>query len=288
MGSSLDSPFSPVIGTCLVAGLTFSLLARLVRTPWPASLVAPIVFIVAYYLTYDKIPTFPPVGATNKIFYIVLAATLAGLLCDLLASFGFAGSDGRLTTVLLATASLLVAIWIGLPRFSDTDVGLVLTIVALVLGGTLVLWRLATIDAAEIVPVNGAVLLAVLPGVFAPIALFGGSSTSVGLCLGLAAGLAMMALVNLFWPRALGLTTVLGAGCGLLAVIDTITLITRHIDFLALAVFLAVLFTGQIGARAVLPRHVGPRLRAVAIGVMAAAPILVILAILFLRHESPL
>ena len=137
-------------------------------------------------------------------------------------------------------------------------------------------------------PVNGAVLLAVLPGVFAPIALFGGSSTSVGLCLGLTAGLAMMALVNLFWPRALGLTAVLGAGCGLLAVIDTITLITRHIDFLALAVFLAVLFTGQIGARAVLPQHVGPRVRAVAIGVMAAAPILVILAILFLRHESPL
>ena len=159
---------------------------------------APIVFIVAYYLTYDKIPTFPPVGAANKIFYIVLAATLAGLLCDLLASLGFAergrSPDDRVT----GTASLLVAIWIGLPRFSATDVGLVLTIAALVLGGTLVLWRLATIDAAEIVPVNGAVLLAVLPGVFAPIALFGGSSTSVGLCLGLTAGLAMMALVNLF------------------------------------------------------------------------------------------
>jgi hypothetical protein len=48
------------------------------------------------------------------------------------------------------------------------------------------------------------------------------------------------------------------------------------------------MFTGQIGARAVVPQHVGPRIRAVGIGVMAAAPILVILAILFLRHESPL
>ncbi len=288
MGSLLDSPFSPVVGICLVLGLTFSLFARVVRTPWPASLVAPIVFIVAYYLTYDKIPTFPPVGATNKIFFIVLAATLAGLLYDLLAPFDFAGSDGRHMTVLMATASLLVAIWIGLPRFSDTDVSLVLIIVALVLGGTLVLWRLVTIDAGETMPVNSAVLLAVLPGVFAPIALFGGSSTSVGLCLGLSAGLAMMALVNLFSPRDLGLTAVLGAGCGMLAVIDTITLITRHIDFLALAVFLTVMFTGQIGARAVVPQHVGPRIRAVGIGVMAAAPILVILAILFLRHESPL
>ena len=288
MGSLLDSPFSPVVGACLFIGLAFSLFARLVRTPWPASLAAPIVFIVAYYLTYDKIPTFPPVGATNKIFYIVLAAALAGLLYDLLAPSGFAGSDGRLMTVLMATASLLVATWIGLPRFSDTDASLVLTIVALVLGGTLVLWRLATVDGAGVMPVNGAVLLAVLPGVFAPIALFGGSSTSVGLCLGFTAGLSTMALVNLFSPRALGLTAVLGAGCGLLAVIDTITLITRHMDFLALAVFLAVLFTGQIGARAALPRHAGPRVRAVATGVMAAASILVILAILFLRHESPL
>jgi hypothetical protein len=98
----------------------------------------------------------------------------------------------------------------------------------------------------------------------------------------------MMALVNLFSPRPLGLTAVLGAGGGLLAIIDTITLITKHIDFLALAVFLAALFAGPIGARAVLPRHAGPRVRAVTVGLMAVAPLLVILATLFLRHESPL
>jgi hypothetical protein len=50
MGSLLDSPFSSVVGICLVTGLTLSLLARLVRAPWPAYLVAPIVFMVAYYL----------------------------------------------------------------------------------------------------------------------------------------------------------------------------------------------------------------------------------------------
>jgi hypothetical protein len=287
MGSLLDSPFSPVVGICLVTGLTLSLLARLVRAPWPAYLVAPIVFIVAYYLTYGKIPTFPPAGATNKIFYIVLAASLAGLLYDLLPAFGFANSGGRLT-VLLTAASLLIATWIGLPRFSDMDIILMLIVVALGLGGALVLWRLATADAAAVMPVNGAVLLAVLPGLFAPIALFGGSSTSVGLCLGFATGLAMMALVNLFSPRPLGLTAVLSAGGGLLAIIDTITLITQHIDFLALVVFLAAPFIGPMGARAVLPEHAGPRVRAVAVGLMAAAPLLVIIAMLFLRHENPL
>jgi hypothetical protein len=106
--------------------------------------------------------------------------------------------------------------------------------------------------------------------------------------LGFATGLAMMALVNLFSPRPLGLTAVLGAGGGLLAIIDTIALITKHIDFLALVVFLAALFIGPMGARAVLPQHAGPRVRAVVTGLMAAAPLLVILAMLFLRHESPL
>ncbi len=273
MSSLLDSPFSPVIGSCLFAGLALSLLARLVRTPSVAGLVAPMVFLLAYYMTYEKIPGFPPVGATNKIFYVALVTTLAGLLYDLMAPSFVTGSCGLLAVVV--TASLLIAVWIALPRFIAGDTPLLVaalaTVAVLVLGGTLLLWRLATVDEAG--AVDGTVLLAVLPGIFAPIALFGGSSTSVGLCLGLVSGLAMMALVNLIWPRALGLTAVLGAGGGLLAVIDTITLITRHIDFLALAVFLAAPFAGLIGARLVLPRHqAGSRVRAVATGVIAAQP----------------
>jgi hypothetical protein len=290
MGSLLDSPFSPIVGACLCTGLVLSLLARPVRGPQVAGLGAPIVFLLAYYMTYEKIPGFPPVGATNKIFYIVLAATVVGLLCDLLAPGfvaepGVAGSGARV--VVLLAASLLIAVWIGWPRFAATDATLWLILAALVLGGTLLLWRLATADAAA--AFDGAVLLAVLPGVFAPIALFGGSSTSVGLCLGLTSGLAMAALVNLVWPRRLGLAAILGAGGGLLAVIDTITLITRHIDFVALAVFLAAPFIGQIGARLVLRRNqAGSPLHAVATGVIAAATVVPILIILFLSHESPL
>ncbi len=282
----LDSPFSAVVGSCLAAGLVLSLLARLVHGPWVAGLVAPIVFLLAYYLTYGKIPAFPPVGATNKIFYIVLIATLAGLLFDLLMPSRLADAGGRLAVLLLA--SLLIAIWIGLPRFTAMDAPLLLTIVALILGGTLALWRVATMDAAEPDALDGLVLLAVLPGVFAPIALFGGSSTSVGLCLGLTAGLAMMALVNLFSPRLLGLTAILGAGGGLVAVVDTITLITRRVDWLALALFLAVLFVGRLGARLLLPKRLArPAVRAVATGLIAAITVVPILAILFLRHESP-
>jgi hypothetical protein len=49
------SLFSSVVGACLVTGLMLSLMARLVRAAtWSAGLVALIVFLVAYYLMYEK------------------------------------------------------------------------------------------------------------------------------------------------------------------------------------------------------------------------------------------
>jgi hypothetical protein len=289
METLLDGPFASTVIACLVAGLALSLLARAVRLPWPADLVAPLVFLVAYYQTYGKIPAFPPLGSTNKIFFVVLAATLIGLAVDFFVQPRVSGVAWR--SIIPFMASLLIAVWIGQPRFAEAGIAFAAPLAALVLGGTVVLWRLVMLGAAS--PEGGgmdaAVLFAVLPAAFAPIALFGGSSTSVGLCLGLTAGLGMSALVGLFAPRRLGFAAVLGAGGGLLAVIDTITLITQRVDFLALAVFLAALFAGQIGTQFILPRgRPGPRIRAVATGVMAATPIVVILVILFLRHDSPL
>jgi hypothetical protein len=289
METLLDSPFAPTVIACLVAGLASSLLVRAVRPRWPADLVAPLVFLLAYYQTYGKIPAFPPLGSTNKIFFVVLAATMTGLAFDLFIQPRVSSVAWR--SIVLFMTSLLIATWIGLPRFAEAGLGFAGSFTALVLGGTVVLWRLATLGAAppERGGMDAVVLFAVLPAVFAPIALFGGSSTSVGLCLGLTAGLGMSALINLFAPLGLGLAAVLGAGGGLLAMIDTITLITMRVDFLALAVFLATVFAGQIGARLILPPdRPGPRIRAVATGVMAMTPIAVILAILILRHDSPL
>jgi hypothetical protein len=48
------------------------------------SMVSPSVFLASYVLTYQQVPTFPPIGARNKIFYIGVAATLIGLFLDLL------------------------------------------------------------------------------------------------------------------------------------------------------------------------------------------------------------
>lgn len=84
-------------------------------------------------------------------------------------------------------------------------------------------------------------------------------------------------------------TAILGAGGGLLAVIDTVTLITQRADPIALLLFLTVLLAGQVGARVLLPvGRPGWRLRGIAQTLLAAVPIIAIAALLFLTHESPL
>lgn len=274
-----DSPFTPIVAACLAVGLVLALLARGSARSWPAGIAAPAVFLVGYYLTYNKIPDFPPVGSTNKLFYVALIAGAIGLLLDLLPRA--ANSSARAAFALLAAP--LIAVWIGLPRLTEPTSDTLATIAALALGGAWVVWRLADLGAAS--PRDGWMLLAVLPAAYAPVALFGGSSTSVGLCLGLAAGLGIVALVNLIATRRLGYIAALGAGGGLLGMIDTVTLITRKSDPIALALLLAVPLLGE-GASRVL-RNVGPRTRAVLVALCASVPVAAIVALLMQRHNSP-
>ncbi len=175
---------------------------------------------------------------------------------------------------------------------AEFGAGLLLALVCLGAGGALMLWRLYAIGASRAQPGGEMIatsLLAALALGFAPIALVGASSTSFGLCLGLTAGCAVVALIALASPRAFGASAVLGAGGGLLAVIDTVALITRQIDYAALFVLLGVLFAGQIGARLALPPdRLNLRIRQIIVSLIAASPIAVIMAILLLRHPNPL
>ncbi len=294
MGALLNNPVALMLVAPAAAGLVIGGLLRLTASSLPASLSAPAVFLVAYVSTYQQVPSFPPLGSVNKIFYVAAFGTALGLLLDVATRM----LGQRLPWALALrrgieiAAPFAIAVWIGYPRFSDPDAGLLLTVLGLAVGGIAVLWRLATVGSADKTDGGEMVataLLAALALGFAPIALFGASSTSFGLCLGLAAGLAVAALVSLAAPRGFGESAVLGAGGGLLSVVDTVALITRQVDYAALAVLLAVLFAGQVGARFVLPQgRFDRRIRRVLIGLMAASPIPVIVAILILRHPNPL
>ena len=253
-----------------------------------ASAVPPIIFLASYVLTYQQVPDFPPIGATNKIFYIALAAALVGFVLDLLPRLA---NYRKLLAVIMP---LLIVAWIGFPRFAIPDIELIATALGLWLGGTVLLWRL---DIVATVPAErngssivGTAMLMALMLAFAPIALLGGSSTSLMLCLATVAGLATVALWELILPRnAFGASAVFGVGGGLLAMIDTATLITRHVDLAALALLLLIPFAGEAGGRLLIPsKRFRGRVRQVLVGTLSALPVLLVVAVLFLRHSESL
>jgi hypothetical protein len=285
----LDNPIAWAAVVCFLVGLLWSAAARLVSVTWLGSLAPPIVFLTSYVLSYQQVPPFPPVGATSKIFYLALGGGVFGVLLDLLPQVE------NVKKACAVLAPLLIVAWIGLPRFARMiDLDLLGTSLALWLGGAGVLWRLhwvanttAECDGGSLVAIG--MLIALLLG-FAPIALLGGSSTSLMVCLAAVAGLAASGLWELAWPRhEFGFAAVLGGGCGFLAMVATVTLITQQIDLAALSLLLLVLFAGQLGARFALPRKViRGRFRELLIGILAASPVLLVIAILLLRHPRSL
>src|ERR1700735_2644689 len=191
----LENPIILAALICFLLGLVLSGFVRLVRSSAIASTVLPTIFLASYVLTYQQVPTFPPVGSTNKIFYIALAAALIGLALDLL-------SRAANYRKLLAA---IMPLRIGLPRFAKPDVELMASAVGLWLGGIALLWRLDPVATSPAEQNGGSIvgtaMLMALLLAFAPVALLGGSSTSLMLCLAAVAGLAAAALWELVVPR---------------------------------------------------------------------------------------
>jgi hypothetical protein len=284
----LENPIILAALICFFLGLALSCFARVVPGTAFASVVLPIIFLASYVLTYQQVPDFPPVGATNKVFYIALAAALGGFALDLLPR------PANYCRPLAVIMPLLIVAWIGFPRFAKPDIELIATALGLWLGGIVLLLRL---DIVATTPAErnggsivGTAILMALMVAFAPIALLGGSSTSLMLCLATVAGLAAIAFWELILPRnAFGASAVFGVGGGLLAMIDTVTLITRHVDLAALALLLLIPFAGEVGARLLLPLKLfRGRVRQVLVGTMAALPIPLVVGVLFLRHSESL
>jgi hypothetical protein len=283
----LENPIFVAALVCFLLGLGLSGLVRILPVSALGSVVSPSVFLASYVLTYQQVPTFPPVGATNKIFYIAVVATFIGFILDLLPLLKNYGK------ILAAIMSLSIVGWIAYPRFAKPDMDLIVTSLGLWLGGIALLWPLDTVAKTAIerngVGVAGTAILASLLLGFAPVALFGGSSTSMMLCLAAVAGLAAAVLWELIIPRqTFGASAVFGVGCGLLAMIDTVTLITRQVDLAALALLLLIPYTGEVSARLLPPHRIRGRVRQVLIGILAASPILLVMAVLLLRRPESL
>jgi hypothetical protein len=281
----LENPIVLAALICFLVGLVLSGFVRLIRCPAIASTVLPIIFLASYVFTYGQVPTFPPVGSTNKIFYIAVAAALIGFVLDLLSR------PANYRRPLAVILPFLIVGWIGYPRFAKPDIGLMATALGLWLGGVALLWRLDTVATSPAEQngssIVGTAMLMALLLAFAPVALLGGSSTSLMLCLAAVAGLAAAALWELVVPRgAFGASAVFGVGCGLLAMIDTVTLITREVDLVALALLLLIPYAGEVSGRLLPQNRFRGRIRQVLVGTLAASLILLVMAVLLLRHHE--
>ncbi len=281
MGALFDSPFTPAILWAAAAGLVAAIVARAAKSSAAAALGALAAFLAAYYATYEKIPAFPPVGASNKVFYVAPIAGLAALALDRFARGAVARAG--LAFAVAAFASL----WIGWSRFADPDAWTYPLAAAAALGGALTLGGLDRLGGA-----NGAAGFAGLAALFAlaaPVELFAGASTGVGVCLGAMTGVSILSLEALISGRTLGPAAVLGAGGGLAALLFTPMLLSRAADPLALALIVVAPFLGLL---AVSKTPAAWRARPIAVwlvgGLATLSPLPAILALLFLRHDNPL
>ncbi len=280
----VDNPFVPVLSASAVVALVFAAAARLSGSRWAATLAAPVVFLVAYGVTYQKIPPFPPAGAANKIFWVALFATAAAAGLEAL---------GRVPRwALPVLTALLAAGWIGSTKLADPDSTTLILFATLVVAGGLALWgldRIATLAAPFGGGAQALAGLAAVSGLSAPTLLFGGSSTGVGVCLGLSAGAALLSAENLGARRILGSAAIMGAGGGLLAALDTIALVTRRADPFALALIALAPFLGPWSVRLLPPALQNrPLVAGLVSGLATLSPLPVIVALLFLRHDNPL
>jgi hypothetical protein len=285
MGPILDNPFAPAVLACAVVAALLGAAQCFTKLTWIGEIAAPLIFLTAYFQTYQKVPAFPPVGAANKVFYVGLVAAIVIFAVERLPT-------GWLPAMAKAIfASLLGVIWIGYAQFAHPDFGLFSTAAAIVVVGAVVLWRIERLgsDPTSTGSASALATLAAVSALLAPVALFGGSSTSVGMCLGVTVGLAILSVAYLIVPLPVRATAIFGLGAGMLAVVEPIALISRKADLLALAVIALAPFLAALGVRW-LPDTArrSPTLVWFVSGLAALSPLVVIVALLFLRHESPI
>ena len=225
-GNSPQEALAASLLVMVLAGIFASGLMRWRRLMRPTDLLMPVALLAAYWLVYNKVPAFPPVGAVNKVFYVIVIGTAVGFAVEIAAQ--------RAVRVVSLFQPVAAAVYIGLPRLGVAT----WEVAAAATAGAAIMWlilRGASVRTEDDVKRGGVV--AVLALSFAPIALLGASSSSFQLCLMLAAGCFGILLVHIINPVfRFGGASSTGALGGLISVAYTVVLITRKADPIAIAI----------------------------------------------------
>lgn len=235
-----NSPQEALAASLLVMALAAFLVSGLMR--WrglvrPTDLLMPAALVAAYWFVYNKVPAFPPVGAVNKVFYVIAVGTVLGFAAERLMP--------KAVHPLALLQPAFAAIYIGLPRLGVAS----WEVLVAAAGGLAVMWfvlrgaawgqwpRAASTGCGREDDVKRGGVVAVLALGFAPIALLGASSSSFQLCLMFAAGCFGILFLHAFKPAfRFGGASSMGALGGLTAIVDTVVLITRKADLVSVAV----------------------------------------------------
>lgn len=191
---SLTNPITQTVIIPIVVSFVAVGLLRLVggsdRGRWLAALGIGLGLIAAYWVTFG-IPDFPPVGASRKMFAILVIAAILGLTSDLMR---LPTMVARILTALVGVAAIL---WIGgdkaLGEVWPSGVVVLLLMVVMAAAG----WRLG--EQAE-QPTEGGVPLLVTALGMAIVAFIGNTASSAQLAGATAAALGGFLLWN--WPKA--------------------------------------------------------------------------------------
>ncbi len=243
---SLSSPLIQSGLVPLAASLALVGLIRLIggsgRGAALAGLGLALALLASYWATL-RIPNFPPVGATNKLFYIIVAATVAGFAADLI---GHANWTGRAVAVL---AGPLAALWVGVDNALDTPWPSRAAILAVMLVTAGAGWTLHTIDKRSSDVGAGILVLALA---ISGCAFLGKSASSAQLAGGLAAATGGFLLWN--WPKVRFPFNVaaLAASLALIGGLAAqLVLFVPKLESLALAPLAVLPFLVPLGARLV-------------------------------------
>ncbi|UVC15047.1 hypothetical protein [Mesorhizobium onobrychidis] len=233
-----------LISVALVAAASFLMAGilkwRHIGSPW-SELLLPAIFLAAYYLVYNKVPAFPPVGAVNKIFYVAVLGTVVGVAVDLL-------KLPKLSRAIVLLQPVAAAFYIGWVRLTDGPIEVIVAAAA----GLLVMLLLSRDQNGEAGEANlrRAIVLGIFCLGFAPLALFGASSSSFQLLIIFAVAI----FASLVWnvanaQYAFATTAMLGGAGSILAVVLAVTLITRKTDLAILCLFGAVFLAPLASSR---------------------------------------
>ena len=262
----------PIVVAFVVAGL-LRLVGGSQRGSAVAGLSVGLGILTAYWLIF-AIPDFPPIGSTNKLFYVVAFATAVGFLVDLIALPKIA------TRLLVALSGIAGILWIGGNTALTEPWPAGLVVVALVIVAAGGGWQVAGRPDR---PVDGgAVLLVAAIGLSAS-AFFGFTISTAQLAGATAAALGGFLLWN--WPKPrflLGGGVLLPVIAMLAAVATQLALFTK-VEAYAL-IPLALVFFADIATRRLQlgSGAIATALRPIVLAIVAAIPAAATVALVYL------